>query len=115
MNPRQIEHTARKKLEEMLGVQLPKRELVVGYDSKTFPKIHEFDLVSDDKRIIGEITSTKKAFDVAFKNCIFLSKVEAWKRMLVLTDKKFCQSFKSKYEGILPSSVEVLFLNLNEI
>ncbi len=114
MNPRDIEHIARKKLEEMLGVSLPKRKLVVGYDSKRFPKIHEFDLVSDDKQIIGEITSTTRAFDGTLRNCIFLSKIKAKKKILVLTDKKFYESFRLKYEGILSRDVEVLLLNFNE-
>lgn len=105
----------RKKLEEMFGLSLPKRKLVIGYDSKNFPKIHEFDLVSDDKQIVGEITSTKLAYDRTLKNCIFLSKIKARKKILVLTDKKFYQSFKSKYEGILPNDVEVLLLNLGQM
>jgi hypothetical protein len=113
MNPRQIEQTARKKLEEMFGVSLPKRKLIVGYDSKNFPKIHEFDLVSDDRQIVGEITSTTRSFDRTLRNCIFLSKIKARRKILVLTDKRFYKSFTAKYEGILPSDVEVLLLNLN--
>jgi len=113
MNPRQIEHMIRQKLEEMYGLSLPKRKLVVGYDSKNFPKIHEFDLVSDNRQIVGEITSTRRAYDRTLRNCIFLSKIKATKKILVLTDKKFYQSFKSKYEGVLPSDVEVLLLNLD--
>ena len=109
MNPRQVERIVREKLEEIFGLSMPKRKLVVGHDSKNFPKIHEFDLVSDNRQIIGEITSTKRAFDRTLKNCIFLSKIEAKKKILVLTDKKFFQSFKSKYEGILPNDVEVCF------
>ena len=112
MHPREIEHKARQKLEEMFGVSLPKRKLVVGYDSRNFPKIHEFDLVSDDRQIVGEITSTARAYDRTLTNCIFLSRIKARKRILILTDKKFYQSFRSKYEGILPSDVEVLLLTL---
>jgi hypothetical protein len=115
MGPKQIEHVARQKLEEMFGLSLPKRKLVVGHDSRDFPIIHEFDLVSDDRQIVGEITSTTCGYDRTFKNCIFLSKIEAKKRILVLTDKNFYKSFKSKYEGILPSTVEVLFVNLNKM
>ncbi len=113
MDPRQIERIARKKLEEMFGISLPKRKLVVGYDPKNFPKIHEFDLVSDNRQIVGEITSTTRAYDSALRNCVFLSKIEAEKKILVLTNKKFYQSFRSKYEGILPRGVEVLLLNLD--
>ena len=113
MNPREIERVVRQKLEEMFGLSLPKRKLVVGYDSKNFPKIHEFDLVSDNRQIVGEITSTKCAYDRTLRNCIFLSKIKARKKILVLTDKEFYQSFKSTYEGVLPSDVEVLLLNLD--
>jgi len=112
MNPIKIERLARKELEEMYGVSLPKRKLIVGYDSKNFPKVHEFDLVSDDRHIVGEITCTTRAYDRTFRNCILLSKIEARKKILVLTDKNFHKSFRSKYEGILPKDVEVLLLNL---
>lgn len=114
MHPRDIERTARKKLEEMFGVSLPKRKLVVGYDSKSFPKIHEFDLVSDDRQIVGEITSTTCGYDKTLKDCIFLSKTKAKKKLLVLTSKKFHKSFRLKYEGLLPYGVEVLFLNIDK-
>lgn len=115
MNPRQVERVARQKLEEMFGVSLPKRKLVVGYDSKNFPMIHEFDLVADDRQIVGEITSTTRAYDRTLKNSIFLSKIESRKKILVLTNKKFHISFRAKYEGIFPKDVEILLLNLDEM
>ena len=114
MRPIQIERKARQKLEEMFGVSLPKRKLVVGYDPKNFPIIHEFDLVSDDRQIVGEVTSTTCGYDKTLKDCIFLSKTRAKKRLLILTNEKFHKSFRLKYEGLLPYGVEVLFLNIEE-
>lgn len=113
MGPRQIEHVARQKLEEMFGLSLPKRKLVVGHDLRDFPIIHEFDLVSDDRQIVGEITSTTCGYDKTLNDCIFLSKTKAKKKLLVLTNKKFHKSFKLKYEGLLPYGVEVLFLSID--
>ena len=82
---------------------------------KMTSRIHEFDLVSDQTQIVGEITSTKRAYEKTFGDCIFLSKIEAKKKILVLTDRKFYRSFRSKYEGELPSDVEVLLVNLDEM
>ena len=114
MAPRQIEHVARQKLEEMFGLSLPKRKLVVGHDSRDFPIIHEFDLVSDDRQIVGEITSTTCGYDKTLKDSFFLSKTKAKRKLLILTNGKFHKLFRQKYGGLLPYGVEVLFLKINE-
>ena len=59
MKPHEIEKLVRFKLGEMFGTKLRKGKLLVGHDSKKRPKIHEFDLISDDMNIIGEIKSGK--------------------------------------------------------
>jgi len=109
------ESLARKKLEDMFGVQLPKRKLIIGYDSEGFPRLHEFDLVSRGLRIAGEIKSGKHiatTFKGALNDCFYLSKLKAKRKILVLTDKDFYTYFKSKADGIIPNDIEVIFIQL---
>jgi hypothetical protein len=47
-------------------------------------RIHEFDLVADHRQIVWATTSTKRAYEKTFGDCIFLSKIEAKKKNLVL-------------------------------
>jgi len=109
------EFLARKKLEDMFGIPLPKRKLILGYDSEGFPKLHQFDLVSKGLDIVGEIKSGRNittTFRVALNDCLYLSKVKARRKILVLTDKVFYKYFKSKADGIIPSDIEVVFIQV---
>ena len=99
----------------MFGTLLPKRKLVIGYDSKNFPKIHQFDLVSDDSEIVGEIKASKKDdsgvnYDSALADCFYLTKVKAKKKIFVLTDHEFYKYFKEKSSGIIPNDIEIIFV-----
>lgn len=111
------ESLARKKLEEMFGALLPKRKLIIGYDSEGFPKLHQFDLVSKDLRILGEIKSGRNiamTFKGALNDCFYLSKVEAKRKVLVLTDKGFYTYFKEKADGLIPNDIEVIFVQVSD-
>ena len=112
MKPREKEDFVRKRLEEMFGELLLKRRLIIGYDSRKFPKIHEFDLVSVDGEIVGEITSTRKDEYKAVVNCYYLTRVQAKKKILALTDTEFYSFFKSKYDGVLPKDIEILLVRV---
>ena len=102
----------RKKLEEIFGIVLTKRKLVVGYDSKKFPKIHEFDFVSEDGSIVGEIKSTGKDYKAVLVDCLYLSKIEAKKKLIILTNPQFYRLFKRKYEGIMSNKIEVMLIQV---
>jgi len=109
------ESLARKKLEDMFGVPLPKRKLIIGYDSEGFPKLHEFDLVSKGSRIVGEVKSGKHiatTFKGALNDCFFMSKVNAKRKIMVLTDKTFYTYFKSKADGVISDDIEVIFMQV---
>ena len=91
MKPADTERLIRTFLGKMLGVPLKKHKLVIGHDSKNKPQIHEFDLVSDDMSIVGEIKSGRKSrgnFIGALGDCLFLTKVQSKKKLLILTDKE---------------------------
>ena len=115
--PREIENLVRKKLQVMMGVSLPKRKLVIGYDRNKFPKLHEFDFVSDDGQIVGEIKSTTKisrnSYVSVLNDCFYLSRLQAKRKILVLTNKDFYRYFKAKSDGIIPNDIEVMHIPLD--
>lgn len=118
MKPSDTERVVRNQLETMLGVSLKKRKLVIAYDSKNKPQIHEFDLVSDDMNIVGEIKSGKKSRSTylgALSDCFFLTKIEAKKKLLILTDKEFYTYFKVYSEGVIPNNIDVMLIRPDDL
>lgn len=113
MRPNDLERLVRRRLEKMFGVRLQKRKLVVGYDSNGKPQIHEFDVVSDDMSIIGEIKSGKctgSNYNSALVDCLYLSKVKTKSKMLILTNREFYEHFKDKSEGIIGKDICVMLI-----
>lgn len=113
MRPNDVERFVRSQLEKMFGVPLHKRKLVVGHDSNGMPQIHEFDVVSDDMSIIGEIKSGKRTgsnYKSALVDCLYLSKVKTQHKMLILTNKEFYKHFKDKSEGIIGKDIHVMHI-----
>lgn len=118
MKPSDTERLVRDFLARIFGIPLKKRKLVVGYDSKNKPQIHEFDLVSDDMSVIGEIKSGKKSrgnYLGALTDCFLLTKIEAKKKLLILTDKEFYTYFKVYSEGIIPSNIDVMLIRPEDL
>lgn len=118
MKPSDTERLIRSFVGEMLGVSLKKHKLVIGYDSKNKPQIHEFDLVSDDMSIIGEIKSGRKSrgnFLGALSDCLFLTKVKAKKKLLILTDKEFYAHFKVRSEGVVSKNIEIILIHPEDL
>jgi hypothetical protein len=118
MNPNDNEHAVRNILEKMLGLSLKKCKLVVGYDSKGKPQIHEFDLVSDDAGIVGEIKSEEKSrsnYERTLNDCLFLAKVKAKKKLLVLTNKEFYEYFRAKSDGLISKDIEIMLIQPEDL
>ena len=118
MKPADTERLIRTFLGKMLGVSLKKHKLVIGYDSKKKPQIHEFDLVSDDMSIVGEIKSGRKStgnFLGALSDCLFLTKVKAKKKLLILTDKEFYAHFKVRSEGVISRDIEIILIHPEDL
>lgn len=98
------EEHIRSMLSRKFGVKLEKRKVPLrGTDNKTY----EFDLVSNDGSIVGEIktyTCKAKRFPYAkiahtSEACLFLSHTDAKKKLLVLTDKDFYKLFTEDPRG----------------
>jgi len=113
MKPNEIENIIRDKLGEMFGKKFGKRKLVIGYDSARRPQIHEFDFVSESADIVGEIKSGKcsrRNYELALVDCMYLSKVEAKTKLMVFSDKNLYEYFKDRSEGIIGNDIRVILV-----
>jgi hypothetical protein len=113
MKPYKIEKAVRGKLGEMFGSELRKRKLVIGYDSKKRPQIHEFDLTSDDMNIIGEIKAGKccrRNYNLALVDCVYLDRVRAQTKIIVFTDKELYGYFKGNSEGVVSKDIQAILI-----
>ena len=111
-----IEESVRTILSKEYGVALTKRRLTLQrkkHDGSA--KRHEFDLVSPDQRIVGEVKSykyTRKAqantrFPRMMLDCWYLTLVKADIKLMILTDETFYKEFQKNSNGLLPPSIKI--------
>ncbi len=116
---RMIRNKFEKKFRKKFYTRRSDRTLVVGKRSTGELIKHEFDLVSEDKSIIGEVKSykhTKKAhgntrFPRIVCACKYLEMIKAKKKMLILTDKETHKVMKYDLDGIINSDIEIVHMN----
>ena len=104
---KEIEDSVREALSKKFNTTLSERKLIIGTKKDGNPSFHRFDMVSDNGKITGEIkshglgknnsTNTAKCFEA----CHYLGLIEAKKKLLVLTDKKFFEEFQKRSNGKL--------------
>jgi hypothetical protein len=99
-----------------------------GFKPKTLPletkiegiiAFHRFDLVSADNQIVAEVKdyiitasgniSAAKILDT-YRACGMLEKVSANKKLLVLTDFSFYQSFRKNSDGRISPKIEIVYI-----
>jgi hypothetical protein len=117
MKPCEVEKTVRERLGEMYGTRFRKGKLIVGDRSRGEPQIHEFDLISENRIIIGEIKSGRCSitnFNLALVDCFYLSRVKAKVKLMVFTDKELYNYFRDKSRGLISSEVQTILVNLTE-
>jgi hypothetical protein len=109
------EMLVKSKMENEFGLKFSKKKLIVGYKLNGLPKYKEFDLVSEDGKIVVQVKSSKPQkrgkkpstnITRCYGDCYLLEKVVAWKKILALTNREFYDIFKKDSEGLL-SDVEV--------
>jgi hypothetical protein len=110
------EQHVREALEKEFSKRLPKRRVKIGHYT------HEFDLFSEDGKIIGEIKSGKdldrngkiKSYRFAelCLDCLYLMSVEAEKKLFVLTNKEMFESFEKMIKGLSIKNVGVKLIEL---
>ena len=113
------EEKVRKVLSKRFNAAFKRRKLLIGYKSNGTPKEHEFDLVSLDGEIVGEIKTftplkgggrPSGKIDTTFQACYLLEKVKARRKLLVLTHKEFYKIFKKESDGIVSKEIEILHI-----
>lgn len=120
---RKIERAVREKLSRELGMSLKNRKLVLGRNSDGEEIKKEFDLVSPDEALVGEIKSYKFANKTTGKAgynttrkarllaaCFYLEKVNARTKLLILTNKKLYDVFMSSEGCLIHKSIEIKYL-----
>jgi hypothetical protein len=117
MKPLLIENNVRTKLGEMFGTEFTKGKLITGHDSKGKPKFHEFDLVSENTDIVGEVKSgrcTRRNYDLALVDCLYLSRIKAQIKLMVFTNKELYQYFTHNSEGIISKEIRPILVLPND-
>ena len=127
MEPLEKEEKVRKILERKFKTNLIKRRLLISTRSDSSPIFHEFDIVSVNKgfefdgRIIGEVKSDKFGNESGYRTtrfcrmvtaCMYLQKIKAKKRLLILTDKEFYDRFKRDADGLISKDIEIVFVSV---
>jgi len=116
MKPLEQEEKVRKILERKFKTRLIKRKLSIGVRSDNSPIFHEFDIVSVnkdfefDRKLVGEVKSDKFGSENGYRTtrfcrmvtaCMYLQKIKAKRRLLVLTDKEFFNRFRKDVDGVI--------------
>jgi len=107
------------KLQKKFYTKRRDRTLIVGHRSNGEEIKHEFDLVSEDKSIIGEVKSdkyTKKHHSNTrlfrmLGACKYLELVKAKKKLLVLTNKKMHEVIKHDLDGLINPDIKIIYFD----
>lgn len=118
------EDEVRQVLEERLNTRFERRRLPVGLRTDGSVREHEFDLVSSDGKIVGEIKTFEPLpsgsaharyrpsakIGATFQACYLLEKVKAERKILVLTDSEFYEIFRDESDGIISRDIQILLI-----
>ena len=117
------ETAVRRILSEQLKTNVVKKRLVYAHDKSGLPKVHEFDLVANTENglLVGEVKSlsygnqarySTTKFWRALGACVYLEKVKASRKVLVLTEREFFEHFKIDSEGLISEDIEVMLIEV---
>lgn len=117
MKPYDVEKAVRERLGEMYGTRFRRGKLIIGDRSRGEPQIHEFDLISENRTIIGEVKSGRCSttnYSLALVDCFYLSKVKARMKLMVFTDKELYDYFRDKSQGLIAGDIQPILVNVIE-
>lgn len=112
----QKETKARRALETKLGVPLPETEVAISGGVS-----YKFDLVSPDRKIVGEIRASGfpprgrlRGTQIAEMSeaCLFLLGANAERRMLVFTEREFYEPFIRTRQAQVAASMGIEVLHV---
>jgi hypothetical protein len=116
MSASELEVRVRTILEKEFDTHFFKDYVQIGVKSNGQPKTHQFDLLSPDRKIVGEVKSGKQYDSVRFAECMmdcfYLLKVKnAEHRIFVLTNRWVYEGFIRDSDGLL-EGIEVRLIEL---
>lgn len=117
MKPYEVEKAVRERLGGMYGTRFRRAKLIIGDRSRGEPQIHEFDLISENGSIIGEVKSGRCSttnYNLALVDCFYLSKVKAKVKLMVFTDKGLYEYFRDKSRGLISEDIQTILISVAE-
>ena len=119
---RKVRNILKNKFQKKFYTKRTNRTLIISHRSNGETIKHEFDLVSEDKSIIGEVKSykyTKKAhantrFPRTLEACRYLEMITAEKKVLVLTNEKTYKVMQHDLDGLISSDIEIIHINVGK-
>lgn len=112
----------RRRLEAAEGLPLPEGRAPVGRKADGTMRQHTFDLLADDRALVGEIRTytlgegggrPSGRFAHCYAACLFLYRARAKRKVLVLTDRAFWSRFRRESEGLL-EGIDVLHVPIDD-
>lgn len=112
----------RRRLEAVEGQPLPQGRVGVGRKDDGTQRLHTFDLVSENRGVVGEVRTYTLGdsagrpagrFAHCYAACLFLFRTRAKRKILVLTDHAFWSRFRREGEGLL-EGIEVIHVPIDD-
>ncbi len=112
----------RRRLEAEEGVPLPEGRAPVGRRADGTQRQHVFDLVAENRSLIGEIRTYTLGesggrpagkFAHCYAACFFLFRSKARRKVLVLTDRAFWSRFRRESEGLV-EGIEIIHIPIDD-
>ncbi len=113
----------RRLMEAKEGIPLPEGRATVGRRADGGVRQHLFDLVAENRSLVGEIRTYTMGesggrpagkFAHCYAACLFLFRSKARRKVLILTDQVFWARFNRESEGLV-EGIEILHVPVAEI
>jgi len=120
---RRKEKRVREIISKELKTQARKAKLEVGHRSNGAIRKHEFDIVAktQDGLVVGEVKASQYGNEARFITtkfhrvltaCVYLGKVQAARKLLILTERKFYERFKEESDCLIDQDIEIRLIEL---
>ncbi|HEX5503051.1 MAG TPA: hypothetical protein VFW96_10545 [Thermomicrobiales bacterium] len=112
----------RGRLEDEYGLALPEERVPIGRAADGSTRQHRFDLVGAEREFVGTVRTyalgegsgrPSGKFAHCYAACLFLYRVRARRRILVLTDRAFWARFRRESDGVV-EGIEVIHVPVDE-
>ena len=113
-----IVERVRRRMEELEGIPLPHGRAPLGRKADGTQRMHSFDLVAENRSLIGEIRTYTLGesggrpagkFAHCYAVCLYLFRTKARRKVLILTDHAFWSRFRRESDGIV-EGIEVIHI-----